>query len=289
MVSMTVFCPAKINLFLGIEGKRSDHYHELLTLMAPVNWGDVIEWRLLDKNTPDEFIVEGDEAYGPLEENTVWRALKLFRKHCEFNEGVSIVLKKNIPVEAGLGGGSSDAGCFLKSLNTAFNNYLTNVELQRIAIAIGSDVPFFLQNEAVIASGRGEILEPISDELKNWLKNQRWCIFKPLFGMSTIWAYDYLKKYALYRGGVLKKDYLEWQQNLLNGQVSFENDFLSPVSFRYPIIKLILDELKEVGFCCGLSGSGTACFLLNNDPDDDVKICKTLDCWLGKGQYVFKV
>jgi 4-diphosphocytidyl-2-C-methyl-D-erythritol kinase len=185
---MKLFAPAKINLYLHIEGKRDDGFHELETLMCPVDVGDEIELTLSEGI---QLRVE-NHAGGmdvPVDANNlVHRAAVLLKEHAKTRKGVSILLRKHLPAGAGLGGGSSDAGAVLRGLNELWQTNLSVPQLQNLASQLGSDIPFFVQPQPAICTGRGEHISPIQ------LQKQAWVVlFYPGFGVSTVWAY---KTYA---------------------------------------------------------------------------------------------
>src|SRR5690242_13428626 len=154
---MQILAPAKINLSLRILGKRPDGFHEIETLISPISLSDRIDIekqnRWIDFSCDDPTLSSG-------EDNLVVRVAKLFFERAKVKSGVSIRLEKKIPHGAGLGGGSSDAAATLRGLNQFFGTKLSRDDLTKLASAIGSDVPFFLNESTAICKGRGEIVEP---------------------------------------------------------------------------------------------------------------------------------
>ena len=153
-----IVCPnAKINLGLEVVRRREDGYHDIETLFVPVpSLRDVLE---VVKADEPEMKVFGLGCDVPAEKNLCFKAFRLMQKYfCIGN--VNIFLYKNIPMGAGLGGGSSDAAFTLIALNEVFGLRLADEELAAIAAELGSDCPFFIYNQPMYASGRGEILEP---------------------------------------------------------------------------------------------------------------------------------
>ncbi len=154
---MDISSPAKINLFLQITGNRADGYHDILSLMCCIGLSDTIRLRLDEKTISLECAhpdVPKDAS------NLAWRAAKLFFDIYGSGRGVHIALDKNIPVGAGLGGGSSNAAALLKGLNTHYGRPFSQPELMGMARSLGADVPFFILSKPAIASGIGDILEP---------------------------------------------------------------------------------------------------------------------------------
>ncbi len=158
-----VLCPAKINLFLRVLGKRGDGYHDIISLMTPVSLWDKIS---LEFNKPEIKISCSHPLVPEDEKNLAWKAARIFLKKTGIKEGVFISIEKNIPVGAGLGGGSSNCASVFKALNEHYNHPLSHKELEKAALETGSDVPFFISCKPAIATGRGEILSPVEKILK---------------------------------------------------------------------------------------------------------------------------
>src|SRR5438132_795141 len=182
MSAMQVLAPAKINLSLKILVRRSDGFHEIETLIAPISLYDKIDIdrqsRWIDFSCDDPTVPSGDE-------NLIVRAAKAFFERTKISGGVTIKLQKQIPHGAGLGGGSSDAATTLRALNELFETKLSREELVTLGSTIGSDVSFFLFESAAICKGRGEIVSPT--KLKKRLSI---LLCKPAFLVSSAWAYS---------------------------------------------------------------------------------------------------
>ena len=156
---ITVSAPAKINRFLHIIGQRADGYHLLQTAFQLINLADVIT---LSPSTNREIIRTNGPANIPPETDLVVRAAKLLQKSTQTNLGCTIQLEKNIPMGAGLGGGSSDAASVLWGLNELWGTQLTRTNLMEMGLQLGADVPFFLFGQNAFAEGVGEVLTPIN-------------------------------------------------------------------------------------------------------------------------------
>jgi 4-diphosphocytidyl-2-C-methyl-D-erythritol kinase len=154
---MRVQALAKLNLFLRIVGRREDGFHELETVFQSIDLADELSFASAD----DLQLTGGSDAAAPGPENLVLRAAAALRAATGYAGGASIQLEKQIPVGAGLGGGSSDAAATLVALNHLWELNLSRERLAGLAAALGSDVPFFLHGGTRIGRGRGEILEPI--------------------------------------------------------------------------------------------------------------------------------
>ena len=152
-----VFCPAKINLYLKVCGKREDGFHELETLFQEIDLRDLLEYE--PGNHDLRLTVQGPPL-GPINENLVLRAARRFCQETGISVGGRFVLSKQIPAGGGLGGGSSNAAATLKLLNHIHHKPLTEKKLSDLALDLGSDVPFFLKGGCQLGSGRGEVLKP---------------------------------------------------------------------------------------------------------------------------------
>jgi 4-diphosphocytidyl-2-C-methyl-D-erythritol kinase len=177
---MNILSPAKINLTLEILGRRPDGFHELDTWMLPVGLYDRLEIKpagppSFTSNVPE---LEGDPS------NLIVRAAQLFNEAVSIQATYAIRLEKNIPIGAGLGGGSSNAGATLRLLNRLHNAPLRAVQLEALGASLGSDVAFFVSGQSARCRGRGELMEPRPFPRDLWI-----CLFKPGFGISTADAY----------------------------------------------------------------------------------------------------
>src|SRR4029453_14492919 len=181
---MQVIAPAKINLSLRVLGRRSDGFHEIETLIAPISLCDEIKIEEGSGKQGMPFRCD-DPSVPKSEKNIVVRAANLFFKETKITSSISIALKKRIPHGAGLGGGSSDAASPLMALNELFETNLPREALAKMAEMIGSDVPFFIFQSAAICKGRGEFVSPT--RLREQLSL---LLLKPEFGVPTQWAYS---------------------------------------------------------------------------------------------------
>jgi 4-diphosphocytidyl-2-C-methyl-D-erythritol kinase len=176
---------AKINLGLQILRKREDRYHDIETVLYPVNIFDTIEFRHEER----EIIIESTDPTLPVDRsNLCWKAADALRRVTNVRRGVRILIEKKIPIGAGLGGGSSDAGCVLRELPSFYGVSINRDRLHEIALSLGSDVPYFLQSGAALAMGRGDVLEYFDFSLPYWI-----VIVYPNIHISTRWAYEQWK------------------------------------------------------------------------------------------------
>lgn len=179
----SVFVPAyaKINWTLDVLGKREDGYHELRSVMQTIALCDTIRFTLDESETPGSIRFTCDVPALRTEDNLAVRAAHLLRRLAGRDvPTVRIELNKHIPVQAGLGGGSSDAAAVLKTLNILWNLGLGTYELERAAAELGSDVPFFIHGGTALIEGRGERVTTLPDAEQLWL-----VVVKPNIGIST--------------------------------------------------------------------------------------------------------
>ena len=190
---MKIRAPAKINLSLQIVGRRMDGYHLLDTIMVPVSLYDELEFRKLRIKPGKSLqqviqVVCNHPAVPADDENLVYRAAKLVTEAGRNREPIRIRLKKRIPVGAGLGGGSSDAAATMLGLNRLLDLRLSTRRLEKLALRLGADVPFFIRGRPARARGIGEKLRSISSLPPFWV-----VIVYPGFPVPTVWAY---RKYS---------------------------------------------------------------------------------------------
>ena len=185
-MKLSVKAPAKINLSLDVLHKREDGFHEVEMVMTTIDLSDRIELTLLEE---DEIKIESAGGYVPSDyRNLAYQAAELLKKEFNRTEGVQIVIDKQIPVSAGLAGGSSDAAATLKGLNELWDLGLSTSELASLGARIGSDVSFCVYGGTALATGRGERIEPIPSPPPCWV-----VLAKPSIGVSTADVYRNLQ------------------------------------------------------------------------------------------------
>ncbi len=188
MNSYTLIAPAKINLYLKILGDRPDNFHELVMIMQTVNLVDKIH---LNANGIEDFRLFCSHPEVPVDRtNLADKAAQLMRstfpKAFANYGGMDISIEKNIPVAAGLAGGSSNAAAVLVGINLIWELGLTQTQLQALAAKLGSDIPFSISGGTAIATGRGEILDPLPNLDRLWVVLAKY----NNLGVSTVWAYN---------------------------------------------------------------------------------------------------
>jgi len=250
-VSVRVAAPAKVNFFLKILAKEESGYHQLETLYGAVDFCDEIELHRTEQGISID--VEGPSV-GPDEENLAYRAASALLDTAGLTTGVHISLTKNIPVGAGLGGGSSDAGATLRALNTLLGTPLSAPELLQIAGRLGADVPFFASGAgAALAWGRGERLLPVPVA-----SGLTVLLALPSLHIGTKEAYQHLHVPESIAPTILPLDMLGRTETLAELAM---NDFEASVFERHPELAGIREALDEAGaLTARLSGSGAALF-----------------------------
>lgn len=243
--------PGKINLFLKILNRRSDGYHEIASLFQTIDLFDEISFTPSDK---DVFSCS-NPSVPTTDQNLILKAMALFRKKTGYLHTFSIHLEKKIPLEAGLGGGSSNAATTLWAMNEFSGRVASNEQLLQWGAEIGSDIPFFLSHGTAYCTGRGEKIEEI-DALP-FYKN--YTLYKPNFGLSTAVVYKNLCLKNLVQRN--PKDDLDRH---FNGKPLFYNDLESValsicpelLDFKNQLSKFDLQNLTMTGsgatfFCTG--------------------------------------
>lgn len=249
---MITFPACKINIGLNILSKRTDGFHSIETVFYPVPWTDVLE--IVPTETSQataDFRSTGIRMFGPKEKNLCIKAYELMAEN--YNVGsVKMHLHKILPVGAGLGGGSSDAASTLLLLNRISKAGATDAELESIAATLGSDCAFFIRNKPVIASGKGEVLEPINLKLKNYFI----VIVKPRAHISTTEAYAGVKpaKAKVSLADLIQKPIADWKDLI-------QNDFEKTIFEKYPGIRNIKNKMYKLGaIYASMSGSGSSVY-----------------------------
>ena len=254
--------PCKVNLLLNILGKRPDGFHELETVMQPVNFYDAL---IFDLGGTGIQLSCSEIGLPTNSKNLVHRAAAAFLSAAQISTGVKIHLEKKIPLAAGLGGGSGNAATTLLALNELFGWPLAAEQLIELAATLGSDVPFFLQNRPALATGRGERIEPL--EPFPALRGRAFLLIHPGFGISTPWAYQNLARFpeALNgRPGRAKALISKLKGNDWSGVAAgFYNSLEAPALDKFPVLALYQEFLRENGALAALmSGSGSTTFAI---------------------------
>ena len=284
---LRVHSPAKVNLLLSVHGRRSDGFHELTSLVAALKFGDELNLELGDQA---DVLECSDPAVPTGAENLVLKAAEAFRSRLGRAVYFKFNLEKRIPVGAGLGGGSGNAASALLGMNQLLGGPLSRQTLCEVAAELGSDCPFFIEGKPAWMFGRGETIEPLDDALAEKLLGTPVVLFKPDFSINTAWAYEYLAKKMpqLYRPEAVNTGIVE--EMIQNGVLKnvLSNTFEASVGNKYLALPTLLEQLRDSGVVCLMSGSGSCCFALPEDKNMPVAQIKSVvqDAW---GKSVFWV
>jgi 4-diphosphocytidyl-2-C-methyl-D-erythritol kinase len=267
---MIAFPPCKINLGLQVIRKRPDGFHDLESCCYHVPWTDILE---IIPSADFSFTSSGLAIPGSTDSNLCVRAWQLLSKDFKIPP-VSIHLHKTIPTGAGLGGGSSDGAHTLRLLNTIFDLNLDGKILRDYASQLGSDCAFFIYDNPMLGTERGNVLSDISVSLKNKFL----AVIKPQVHVSTAEAY----------AGIIPRIPEVTVRNIIEGFVIEEwkqvlkNDFEETVFKKYPEISLLKENLYAAGaLYASMSGSGSAVFGIFDHPADIEKISSGNLYWSG--------
>jgi 4-diphosphocytidyl-2-C-methyl-D-erythritol kinase len=260
--------PAKINWYLSIGGRREDGYHEISSLVQCVDLCDYLTF----ENAEDLQLVT-DTAI-PVAENIVYKTALMMKEYLQVKGGARIILRKQIPIAAGLGGGSSDAASALRGLARLWGVRISDGKLLAMAASLGSDVPFFLRQPAAVAKGRGEKLRKVRISASYFL-----VLVKPPVDVSTAWAYA---RFDREPGLKLTKNMVDIKlfcQALNNRDFYslrrlFRNDFEEVIMKEFPVVRELKERLLLEGAeVAAMSGSGPAVFGVFADRDSAEEAC----------------
>jgi len=241
--TLTVRAFAKINLDLQVLGVRPDGYHELRTTFQSIALSDTLTFT----KTRGPFRIECDDAALPLDRtNLIWKAaervMRLMRRR-DAPSGVTVRVEKNIPIQSGLGGGSSDAAATLRALASLWRVRVSDAELRHAAAKLGADVPYFLEGGTVLGFHRGDLLFPLDDIPRAWV-----VVVVPEFGVSTKEAFGWWDR----EGRPVVSAFRRTEAS---------NDLQKVVSKHHPVVNKLVRTLQKAGAShASLSGSGSAVF-----------------------------
>ena len=268
---MRINAYAKINIGLDVLRRRSDGYHEVRMIMQSIGIHDELD---IERSSGSGIRINTDRQNLPVnEDNLVYKAARLIMDEYGVKGGLNVNLSKNIPVAAGLAGGSTDAAATLVAVNELYGLGLDKEELRRLGVRIGADVPFCIMQGTVLSEGIGEILTP--------LKPCPWCrilLAKPPIGVSTAYVYTHLKLDEVTHpdidgiiSGIEKGDLYGIADNMGN--------VLESVTIpANPVVGDIKDIMRENGaFSVLMSGSGPSVFGMFDNEDDFERAYRSLD------------
>jgi 4-diphosphocytidyl-2-C-methyl-D-erythritol kinase len=253
---MILYPNAKINLGLRILRKREDGFHDIESIMIPVPIYDIIE---ISESVDFSYIQTGIDIPSNGSLGLVERAYMLMKDRYGIGP-VAIHLRKQIPIGAGLGGGSADAAFTIKGLNEWFDLGLPTETLEHLAAELGSDCPFFIANQPALAKGRGEELHPMNVNLSGLYI----AIYNPGIHVSTASAYGSIVPNPMHSIDYQIKALHEWQ-------AYYVNDFEKPVALAHPEISEGIEYLTEKGaFYAAMSGSGSSYLGIFENPPSNL-------------------
>ncbi|WP_114636275.1 4-(cytidine 5'-diphospho)-2-C-methyl-D-erythritol kinase [Polynucleobacter necessarius] len=270
--SLTLRSPAKLNLFLHIVGRRSDGYHLLQSVFQLIDWCDTLHL----KKIPGDTVRRMNPIPGvPPEQDLVVRAAKLLKDFCNLEAGVEIDLQKEIPMGAGMGGGSSDAATTLIGLNTLWNLDLSKETLCTLGLQLGADVPFFIFGKNAFVEGIGEKVQEISLETPNFL---------------VIFSNKGIPTASIFQDSELTRDHAQITINsFLASPLSFQSNDCQAVAMRIcPEVKQALDWIAQElpGSQPRMSGSGSSVFAVLDPKIESAKLENLLqnlpEGWVGR-------
>lgn len=269
---LELLCPAKLNLFLHIVGRQPDGYHLLQSAFQLIDWCDILTLRLI----PDHQIHRIDPITGvPAEQDLVVKAARLLQDFCQVKNGVEIGLEKNIPMGAGLGGGSSDAASTLIGLNFLWDLNLDIAQLSQLGLQLGADIPFFIYGQNAFVQGIGEKLAGIK------LKTQDFLVIFPNQGISTA---------TIFQAPELTRNHAPITiERFLASPESFQSNDCEVIAVqKCPEVKQALDWICSVlpHSAPRMSGSGSSVFTALEPKTDIAKLENLLQNlpkgWVGR-------
>jgi 4-diphosphocytidyl-2-C-methyl-D-erythritol kinase len=278
--SLSLKAPAKINLFLEIKGNRPDGYHELVMVLQSIDLCDLVHLRT---HTAETINVSCDRPQVPTDRtNLAYRAAMLMQQNYPGFGGVDITIEKQIPVGAGLAGGSTNAAAVIVGLDRLWDLGLTQPELHELGAQLGSDVPFCISGGTALAVGRGEVLSPLPD-----LDRLALTICKPRqISISTAWAYQTFRaenllatspiKDQLYSSQILEAIATNEDDNYGKIGRLLYNDLERVVLPSYPELVALKASLQQDSCGALMSGSGSTVFAIAEDLADAQRLADAI-------------
>ena len=279
--------PAKLNLSLAVTGRRPDGFHELLSVVAPIDLRDELAFasnREGDRLACDDLSVPADGR------NLVLKAAAAFRQRVPGAPTGDWTLEKRIPHGAGLGGGSSDAAAALVLLNEACGSPLGEAELAAVAAEVGSDCPLFLRSRGCVLRGRGERISELPATVRSALSGRQVILAKPSWGIPTAEAYRWKAELGDYEAAGLAESRLGAALSAadpLAALVALGNGLESAVGLRRPELFRGLAEVRDrLGRAGRMTGSGSGCFLVSDGREDLAEVRSLLAGAWGEGVWL---
>ena len=257
---MNIKAYAKINIALDVVGKRDDGYHLLKMIMQTIDLYDLIDVKETDS---DNIIISCNKSFIPTDEkNLAYKAAKLFKEKYKIPKGVKINIIKNIPMSAGLAGGSTDAAGVLKLMNKVFNINDSDENLMKLAVKIGADVSYCIKGGTALCEGIGEVLTPLKE-----FKNKILVLVKPSFGISTKEVYGKLDINKVFKHVNIDEIIRAIEDDDLDRVCSNMKNILENVTLRInSSIRFIKNDMwKQGSMGVMMSGSGPTVFAFFED------------------------
>ena len=276
----------KINLSLKVVGRRPDNFHLLDSIFVPI--GDIYDEIAIEVSPNSELQIEftsnitGVNGFAG-SNNLAVRAAELYCRQAGIVAKISINLKKNIPIGGGVGGGSGNAACVLKILNDRYH-YFSTEQLKTIALQLGADVPFFIENKLSRVNGIGEVIKPFDSAMDLYF-----VLIFPCFPVSTVWAFKNLPE------KLKKVDDLKRNEKVFEGLSignfdlvydNLHNDFETVLFPKYPLYQVISDLVT--GYKLSISGSGSTAFILCRSEAEQNRIYGQLETSLVNENIILK-
>lgn len=263
--------PAKINLGLDVLHKRSDGYHELEMIMASVDLSDRL---IFNKLPSEEIIIETNSGFLPVDrKNNIYQTIEIMKKQYGFSDGIHVHLNKNIPVAAGLGGGSSDAAATFRGINRLFDLGADMNEMAALSIPVGTDVPYCIHGKTALVTGIGEKVQPLLHPVP-----QCWVVLvKPKISVSTPRVFSKLDVGDVYHPDIKSLERAINQQNYDEMIRHLGNSLESHTMKKFPIVKTIKEKMLHFGADAAvMSGSGPTVFALCHKHSRAIHVANSL-------------
>ena len=264
-----IHAPAKINLFLQVLGKRPDGFHNINSLIQAITLFDRLKIEKIDE--PECRVkLTGKLSSAPIENNLVMQAYKLLKDKFGLKNGIKVELEKNIPIAAGLGGGSSDCAAAMIAINLIFELGLSIRELVNFSLKLGSDIPFFFSKGQALVSGRGEITEETDFPV-----DYKIIVVATDISVSTAQSYEALNLNLTTNKSACKlKPYCGFE-GYVESLVGLDNDFEAVQFLLYPELVTIKEALLQSGAkLVRMSGSGPTMFGIFADNWERSRVCR---------------
>lgn len=287
MTEITLNAYAKINLGLDVLRKRPDGYHDLRMIMQSISLHDTLTLRKTEQDAIRLFNTDGTENPDvPMDDsNLIYKAIQSLRQEFHITEGVDVILDKQIPVAAGMAGGSTDGAAAYKAMNQLFELGLTEQQLRERAVKLGADIPYCIMGGTALSEGIGEVLTPLAPMPKCAI-----LIAKPDINVSTGFVYGNLRANELSSHPDIDGMVQAIQADDLSGVTNRLGNVLETVTIpAYPVIEKIKQAMIEDGAEGSLmSGSGPTVFGIFREEEQAQKAAEKL-CNTSLAKYIFVV